>query len=58
MGVETVWIIDPKTRSGRMCSGMDWVGSRRLEVRGTAIYVELDELFLKLESSGGAPIKG
>jgi Uma2 family endonuclease len=54
MGVETVWIIDPKTRSGRMCSGTDWVGSRRLEVRGTAIYVELDELFRRLESSGGA----
>jgi Uma2 family endonuclease len=22
MGVETVWIIDPKTRNGRMCSGV------------------------------------
>ena len=25
MGVETVWIIDPKTRTGRMCSGTEWV---------------------------------
>jgi Uma2 family endonuclease len=57
MGVETVWIIDPKTRSGRMCSGADWVGARRLEVRGTPIYVELDELFSKLESSRGTPVE-
>jgi Uma2 family endonuclease len=45
MGVETVWIVDPKTRSGRMCSGEDWVGADRLEVAGTPIYVELKELF-------------
>jgi hypothetical protein len=25
MGVETVWIVDPKTRSGRMCLGSEWV---------------------------------
>jgi Uma2 family endonuclease len=48
MGVETVWIIDPKTRSGRMCSGADWVQSERLEVRGTALYVELPNLFSQL----------
>src|ERR1035441_4582310 len=35
MGVETVWIINPKTRSGRMCSGTEWVESPRLEVKGT-----------------------
>src|ERR1700685_4309823 len=29
MGVETVWIIDPKTRSGRMCHGAEWVESSR-----------------------------
>jgi len=43
MGVETVWIIDPKTRTGRMCSGSDWVAARRLAVAGTEIFVELDE---------------
>lgn len=48
MGVETVWIIDPKTRSGRMCSGAEWVRAPRLVVRGTEIYVDLDELFGKL----------
>lgn len=52
MGVETVWIIDPKTRSGRMCVGTDWVGARRLEVAGTAIFVDLDALFGQLERVG------
>jgi len=49
MGVETVWIIDPKTRSGRMCSGSEWVKAERLVVAGTPIYVELEALFAKLQ---------
>lgn len=49
MGVKTVWIIDPKTRSGRMCSGAEWVRAERLVVAGTPIYVELEELFGKLQ---------
>jgi len=48
MGVETVWIIDPKTRSGRMCKGMEWVEASRLEVKGTPLYVDLPELFSQL----------
>jgi len=39
MGVETVWIVDPKTRSGRMCFGDEWVKADRLEVPGTGIFV-------------------
>ena len=45
MGVTAIWAIDPKTRSGRMCIGDDWKSARRLEVPGTPIHVELDELF-------------
>jgi Uma2 family endonuclease len=45
MGVETVWIVDPKTRTGRMCSVSEWVASSRLEVKGTPIYVELPAIF-------------
>jgi Uma2 family endonuclease len=52
MGMKTVWIIDPKTRSGRMCSGAEWVGARRLEVAGTAMFVDLDQLFGELERVG------
>jgi len=49
MGVEAIWAIDPKTRSGRMCIGDDWKSARRLEVPGTPIFVELDELFSFLD---------
>jgi Uma2 family endonuclease len=51
MGVETVWIIDPKTRSGRMCSGAEWVEASRLEVKGTPLYVDLSDIFGQLISS-------
>jgi Uma2 family endonuclease len=51
MGVETVWIIDPKTRTGRMCSGVEWVESSRLEVKGTPLYVNLPEIFSQLTSA-------
>jgi Uma2 family endonuclease len=48
MGVETVWIIDPKTRTGRMCRGAEWVESNRLEVKGTPLYVELADIFSQI----------
>ena len=51
MGVETVWIIDPKTRSGRMCSGADWVESSRLAVKGTPLHVNLPDIFSQLTSA-------
>ena len=51
MGVETVWIVDPKTRSGRMCSGPEWTEARRLTVAGTQIYVELDDIFSQVHAT-------
>jgi Uma2 family endonuclease len=51
MGVETVWIIDPKTRTGRMCSGSEWVEASRLEVKGTPLYVNLTEIFSQMTSA-------
>jgi len=51
MGVETVWIIDPKTRTGRMCCGAEWVEASRLEVKGTPLYVNLPEIFGQLTSA-------
>ena len=51
MGVETVWIIDPKTRSGRMCSGAQWVEASRLEVKGAPLYVNLPDIFSQLTSA-------
>jgi len=49
MGVGTVWIIDPKTRTGRYCIGDVWTASPRLHVPGTPIYVELNTLFERLD---------
>ena len=49
MGVHTIWIIDPKTRSGQMCSGATWTSADKLAVQGTLIYVDLPELFRALE---------
>ena len=48
MGVEMVWIVDPKTLTGRMCSAAQWVEARRLEVPGTPLYVDLDEIFRQI----------
>jgi Uma2 family endonuclease len=45
MGVPAVWIIDPTTRTARMCSGDNWTQTRRLTAPGTQMYVDLDELF-------------
>ena len=49
MGISNLWIIDPETRTGRMCSGDSWTESTRLEVQGTAIYIDLPALFESIE---------
>jgi len=51
MGVSTVWIIDPKTRTGRMSDRTAWTSSPRLEVSNSPIYVELPEIFANLDRS-------
>jgi len=48
MGVETIWIIDPTTRTARMAHEDAWVEARRLTVPGTEIFVDIDELFSSL----------
>ena len=48
MGVQTIWIIDPQTRTGRVCTGTSWTQATRLEVAGTPIHVDLDTLFAAL----------
>jgi Uma2 family endonuclease len=50
MGVPTVWIIDPKTRSGRMCTGTDWIAAERLIVPDTPIHVDLARIFSQITS--------
>jgi Uma2 family endonuclease len=50
MGVQTIWIVDPSTRSGRVSSGADWIAAERLEVPGTLIYVDLARLFDQIDT--------
>ncbi len=52
MGVETIWIIDPQTRTGRVCSGRTWTQASRLEVPNTSIHVDLPTLFSALDHPG------
>jgi Uma2 family endonuclease len=51
MGVNAIWIIDPKARIGLEWVGGQWAETRRLEVAGTGIVVNLDDLFAKLDAS-------
>jgi Uma2 family endonuclease len=51
MGVETVWIVDPKTRTGRMCIGTEWIEATRLEVKGRPLFVNLPDIFSQLASA-------
>lgn len=48
MGVGMVWIIDPKSRTGRMCQGSNWTAARELSVPGTGIHVDLDRIFSQI----------
>ena len=51
MGVHTIWIIDPETRSARQCVDDVWTGTLHLTVPGTEIAVDLQALFAKLDTS-------
>jgi Uma2 family endonuclease len=53
MGIQPVWIIDPKTRTGRMCIGEAWIAGARPDVPVTAIDVELPDVFRSLDQAGG-----
>jgi Uma2 family endonuclease len=55
MGVHTIWIIDPKTRTGRYCIGDVWTAAERLIVPTTPIHVELNSLFERLDRKRPAP---
>lgn len=51
MGVPTVWIVDPKTRTGRMCVGADWIAAERLVAAGTSLYVDLPSIFSQIDAA-------
>lgn len=57
MGVETIWIIDPKTRTGRISPGPNWLVTDRLELPGSPIHVDLPTLFAQIttQANPGRP---
>ena len=57
MGVETTWIIDPKTRTGRISSGPNWQAAERLEVPGSPIYVHLPTLFAQITTKASQQVQ-
>ncbi|MGI4831475.1 MAG: hypothetical protein ACRYFU_25325 [Janthinobacterium lividum] len=52
MGVHTIWIIDPETRSARQCVDDVWTGTMHLTVPGTEIAIDLLALFAKRDQTG------
>ncbi len=52
MGVQSVWIVDPQTRTARTCSGAGWMTATRLIIAETEIYMDLGELFARLDRFG------
>ena len=48
MGVPNIWLLDPETRTARVCRGDAWFERTRLEVEGTPIYLEVDKLYARL----------
>jgi Uma2 family endonuclease len=52
MGVKSVWILDPESRTGEMWLSKDrCVAAGRLEVPGAPIWVEVAELFAALDGA-------
>ncbi len=49
MGVKTIWIIDPKTRTARIGNKALWNETRQLEIPETPISIGLDQLFADLD---------
>jgi hypothetical protein len=41
--------LTPETRTGRFCKENAWIETRRFEVEGTQIYLELDWLLSQLD---------
>jgi Uma2 family endonuclease len=54
MGVSAVWILDPYTRTGRMCIGRTWTGAETLVVPDTLIHLELEQIYGRLDSNAAA----
>jgi Uma2 family endonuclease len=48
-GVPNIWIISSKTREGWDCSTGDWVRRTRFEVANSPMYLDLAEIFARID---------
>ena len=55
MGIPNIWLIDPETRTARICEKTAWLERTRLEVTGTPVYLDVDALFARLDRQPGSP---
>ena len=55
MGIPNIWLIDPETRTARVCEKTTWTEKTRLEVAGTAIYLDVPALFNRLDRKPAPP---
>ncbi len=50
-GVKHIWIVDPVKRQGWDCSDGNWSVNNRFQLAGTPVYLDLDELFQRLDEA-------
>ena len=55
MGVMNIWLIDPDTRTARVCSRDAWTETLRFTVEGSPIYLDVAALFARLDKYFPAP---
>ncbi len=48
-GVPNIWLLDPDTRTARVCQGDTWTETTRLAVQGSATYLDVTALFARLD---------
>jgi Uma2 family endonuclease len=48
-GIQNVWVIDPATRTGKTCKGTAMTETTHFAVPGTAIYLDLAQLFAQFD---------
>jgi Uma2 family endonuclease len=52
MGIENIWLIDPESRTARICREDAWVETMRFAVEGSVIYLDVAALFAQLDKYG------
>ena len=51
MGVNNIWVVDPVSRKGFVCSTGSWIEQTEFQIEGTPIILSLPALFADLDSA-------